>query len=160
MRVFDRINQAVRILTGILMGIMTVLVLIDVFWRYMLNSPLGWPQELSVMCMVWIVMLGTATAVRKRSHIAVTMVVDAVPPALKRFMVLFSYGVQLIVFYLVATQGWAVAIRAMRQLSTITGIPQGYVAGAVPVCGALCMLYIIEQAWLGIRAGKEAGSDA
>ena len=160
MRVFDHINYGVRIVTGILMAAMTVLVLIDVFWRYMLNSPLGWPQELSVMCMVWIVMLGTATAVRKKSHIAVTMVVDAVPPGLKRVMTLASYGVQLAVFYLVATQGWTVAVRAMRQLSTITGIPQGYVAGAVPICGALCMLYILEQAWLGIQAGKKENADA
>lgn len=160
MRVFDHINQAVRIATGILMAVMTTLVLIDVFWRYMLNSPLGWPQEVSVMCMVWIVMLGTATAVRKRSHIAVTMLVDALPPAMKRPMILFSYGVQLVVFYLVATQGWFVAVRAMRQLSTITGIPQGYVAGAVPVCGALCMLYILEQAWLGIRDAKKENADA
>jgi TRAP-type C4-dicarboxylate transport system permease small subunit len=160
MRVFDHIDYGVRVLTGILMGIMTTLVLIDVFWRYVLNSPLGWPQEVSVMCMVMIVMLGTATAVRKRSHIAITMLVDAVPPGLKRVMVLFGYGVQFIVFFLVATQGWTVAVRAMRQLSTITGIPQGYVAGAVPVCGVLCMVYILEQAWLSLRAGKEAKADA
>lgn len=158
MRIFDRIDCAIRVLTGILMAVMTALVLIEVFWRYVLNSPLGAPLELSIMCMVWIAMLGTATAVRTRSHIAVTMLVDAMPPGLRRATQFFSYAVMLAVFYIVATQGWTVAMRAMRQLSTMTGIPQGYTALCVPACGVLCMLYILEQAWTEFQ--KKENNDA
>lgn len=160
MRILDRIDQTVRIFTGILMGVMTLLVLIQVFWRYALNSPLGAPLELSIMCMVWIAMLGTATAVRTKSHIAVGILVDLMPGNMKRAAQFFGYAVMIVVFYLVATEGWTVVLRAMRQRSTITGIPQGYVALAVPACGALSILYVIEQAWANLQGGSKPKPNA
>ena len=151
MRIFDRIDYTVRILSAILLGLMTLLVLIQVFWRYVLNTPLGEPLELSVMCMVWATMLGTASAVRNKSHIAVTMLADAVPPTVRRVMTFVTYGVMLIVFYLISTEGWTVVLRGMRQMSTITGIPHGYVALSIPVCGWLSVVYILEHVWKEIR---------
>lgn len=161
MRIFDRLDYTVRVLIGLLMGLMTALVLIDVFWRYMLNRPLGYPQEISIMCMVWIVMLGTAVCIRRKTHVAVTMVTENMPSPGKRFLAFFGIVVMIALFFYIATDGWSVVLRAMRQKSTITGIPQGYVAFAVPVCGVLSIAFLLEQAWLELRPrGKGEAQNA
>jgi TRAP-type C4-dicarboxylate transport system permease small subunit len=144
MRIFDRLDYAVRAAAAFLMAVMTALVLIEVFWRYVLNSPLGAPQELSVMCMVWIAMLGTATAVKRRTHVAITFVVNALPKAAQRVIGVFGNLVMVAFFYLMTSQGWTVVVRGMRQTSTVTGIRHGYVALAIPVCGVLVILYLLD----------------
>ncbi|MCD8140140.1 MAG: TRAP transporter small permease [Planctomycetaceae bacterium] len=144
MRIFDWLNSAVRCVASLLMLVMTGLVLLEVVSRYALNRPLGATQELSVMCMVWIAMLGTATAVKSRSHVSITFLVNALPPLGRRVAGLVSNLVMLALFYLMVSYGWTVVVRGMRQTSTVTGIRHGYVALAIPVCGVLCILYPID----------------
>lgn len=145
MRIIQWLDAVVRAVAAVLMVAMTALVLVDVFWRYVLNSPLGSPQELSVMCMVWVAMLGAATAVKRGSHVSITFFVDAMPPTARRLAGLFSSLVMLALFYLMVSQGWTVVVRGMRQASTVTGIRHGYVALAIPVCGVLAIVYILDK---------------
>ncbi|MCD8352495.1 MAG: TRAP transporter small permease [Planctomycetaceae bacterium] len=159
MRIFDWLDSAVRFIASILMLAMTGLVLLEVVSRYAFNRPLGATQELSVMCMVWIAMLGTATAIKSRSHVSITFLVNALPPLGRRVAGLVSNLVMLALFYLMVSYGWTVVVRGMRQASTVTGIRHGYVALAVPVCGILCLLYLLDM-MVFRRTRIEAASDS
>ena len=55
-------------------------VLLQVFFRYVLNDPLTWSEELARYLFIWCAFLGWIVASRKRSHLAMTFVVDKMPP--------------------------------------------------------------------------------
>jgi len=55
-------------------------VLLQVFFRYVLNDPLTWSEELARYLFIWCAFLGWIVASRKRSHLAMTFVVDEMPP--------------------------------------------------------------------------------
>ncbi len=45
---------------------MTVTVLIQVFFRFVLQSPLRWTEELARYLMIWLVLLASSIAMRNR----------------------------------------------------------------------------------------------
>ena len=50
--------------------------LLQIGFRYALNAPLTWTEELARYLYVWACYLGAAVALRRRSHIAITLVAD------------------------------------------------------------------------------------
>jgi TRAP-type transport system small permease protein len=74
-RIFDVIEQGLGVT---LLLVMFASVLIQIFFRYVLKSPLTWTEEASRYSFIWIVLLGAAFAVRRREHV----VMDVLP---KRF---------------------------------------------------------------------------
>ena len=140
-----KLNDWIQTLSAVLLGIMTILVLTQIFFRYILGNPLGETQELSIYAMVWVIMLGSTIAVRNRTHIAVNYFVDLLPRALTRLVERLCYILTLIFFAILVYQGWALMIRAMLQRSPSTGIPVGYVVASIPFCAAISIFYILEQ---------------
>ena len=141
----SKFNNAVQTLSAILLGTMTVLVLTQIFFRYVLGNPLGETQELSIYAMVWVIMLGSTIAVRNKTHIAVSYFVDKLPRTIGRWVNGLCYLLTLVFFAILVQQGWALMTRAMLQRSPCTGIPVGYVVAAIPICAAISILYILEH---------------
>ena len=50
--------------------------ILQVFYRYVLNSPLTWPFEVTIITYIWVVMLGAGLARSQREHVAFTMIYD------------------------------------------------------------------------------------
>ena len=47
--------------------------------RYIFNSPVQWAYEVTVMCYLWMVILGACYAYRDRSHVTFTLTYDMLP---------------------------------------------------------------------------------
>ncbi len=81
-----------------MMGIVA-LVLIQIFWRYVLNDALMWPEEITKWCMVWAGYFGAGIALRKRLHISLLMAVDRLKEDVRNWT-LFA-GHFIVLFFLV-----------------------------------------------------------
>ncbi len=145
MKILEKINQLIRNLSALSLGFMTVLVIVQVFYRYVLNSPLSETQELSIYAMVYVVMLGCTIAVRNKTHIAVDLIGNLLPPRLGWVLRQLSYCVMLFFFYVLLTNGWKLTVRSMLQMSPSTGIPLGYVIFSIPLCAGISILYVLEH---------------
>lgn len=68
-----------------------------------LRSPIYWMDELAVLTMVWLAMIGMSLTLKTRDAVSVTMLMDAVPPgAMKAMKVLvdllvLAFGIVLLV---------------------------------------------------------------
>ena len=63
-----------------------VLLFCGVIWRYVLNSPLVWTNELSGILFLWLVSLGAVIALRQSEHMRMTVVVGRLRPPTQRFL--------------------------------------------------------------------------
>ena len=71
----------------------------QIFSRYVLNSPVPWAYEVTVMCYLWMVVLGACYAYRDRSHVQFTLFYDkmgvkakAVTAFLGNLLMLIAFG--------------------------------------------------------------------
>ncbi len=58
--------------------------LFGVLMRYIFNNPFTWEEELQLACMVWITFLAAPAAFRTKSHVAIEILVDALPKSLEK----------------------------------------------------------------------------
>jgi TRAP-type C4-dicarboxylate transport system permease small subunit len=75
----DRLTQAVAVLA---MLALLVCVVLGVVSRQ-LNAPLAWTDEMAQIFLVWAAIAGWMIALRRRSHIRITMLVDRVPARMR-----------------------------------------------------------------------------
>ena len=78
-------NPVVIVLSG-----MAVVVFLQVIFRYVLNLPLFWTEELARYCLVWSSLLGSAVAVKRGQHIAVDIFMERLPPILRRWLTIIA----------------------------------------------------------------------
>lgn len=157
MKILDLLDRAIQVLSAAFLAVMTVLVLIQVFFRYVLGDPLGTTQELAIYCMAWVIMLGASAAIRHGTHINVTFFVECLPQAPQKVARWASYLLIIGFFAILGKEGWALTARAMVQMSPSSGLPVGWIVLAIPLCSVISILYVIEQMIRDLRRGPQTG---
>ncbi len=73
-----------------LMGLMFVSFLLQIAFRYVLNQPLGWTEEVTVLCWVWVVLWCAAFVLSDQEEIRFDIVYTLVPPGVRRLFTALS----------------------------------------------------------------------
>jgi TRAP-type C4-dicarboxylate transport system permease small subunit len=64
--------------------------IVQVVFRYFVNMPMGWTDELSLICWTWLVLWGAAFVVRERDEIRFELLHASVRPQIRRVMSVFA----------------------------------------------------------------------
>lgn len=81
----DAIGRGERAALRALVLVLPLMILINVAGRA-LKSPIFWLDELAVLTMVWLAMLGLSVTLQSREAVAVTLLTDAVPAGLGKLL--------------------------------------------------------------------------
>ena len=84
-----------------MLAVMFAAFIVQIFFRYVANFPVGWTQELSVILWLWLVLWGAAFVVREREEIRFDIIYGAVWPGARRAMCIIT-AVTLIALYAVS----------------------------------------------------------
>ena len=99
----DRLSRVERFLAGFCAVLITALIVFNVITRAM-NQAVFWVDEIAIFIMVWMVFLSMAVLLKDRQAVAVTVLVDMLPPAMRRAvgvfidLVVLAFAVLLVVF--------------------------------------------------------------
>ena len=125
----------------ILLSVMTLLVLYQVFTRYVLNSPAAFTEELVRYFLIWTGFIGAAYAFITREHMCLVLVRDSLKPEKKRILMTFI-DVLILVFaiFVITIGGFKLAMSAQKVFSALLGIPRSLVYAMAPVSGLLIIV--------------------
>ena len=138
---FDRLLLlATSIMLAALTAAMTVVVLLGVFTRYVLNDALPWTEELARYILIWLSWLGGGIAMRRGSHIAVDLFIDKLSPRTHSVVVFLGRSLVLVFLAICVIYGLDLARRVGMQSTIALGISMQIPYASVPV-GAALMLY-------------------
>ena len=141
-----RLGDLVESIAGVLLALVVVIVLLQVFGRYILRISLSWPEELARYVLVWLMIFGAAAAAASRSQIVVDTLLELVPASGRRALEALSALAGLVaVALLVWTSQPLITGPAGRSTSPATGIPSFWIYLAVPVGGALLVLFALAE---------------
>src|SRR5208283_1080851 len=103
--VVDRIFAALTWAAMAMLLIMTVLIFMDVFCRYLLDFSIFWAGEVSLILMIWFTFIVLAIGVRKKNHIAIVFILSGLPDKIQTGIVArvvdgftFIFGVLFVYF--------------------------------------------------------------
>lgn len=81
----------VEAVPAMLLAAMFLAFIVQVFMRYVLNSPVGWTVEICVIAWTWVILWGQSLSAREEDEIRFDIVYGSVSPAVRRvFRLVFS----------------------------------------------------------------------
>lgn len=139
------LDRAVEWALATTLGAMTTIVFVSVIFRYVLNRPLAWTEELASLLFAWITFVGAFVGFRSRSHIALDTLVVFLPQEVRRGIARVADGAVLVILGLFVWQGvrlcnttWSLEFPAME-------ISRGYLYLSLPVGAALMIVAVLEH---------------
>ena len=143
------------IIDWICLGLMSVLVVdvfLGVFSRYVLHATFQWYDEVARLCFVWMVFLGAATAVRRGAHFRLHLLIDRFGPRLRHVTDLVVALLVLVFGSILVAGGVAMYPVARRQVTDSLELSMLWFYGALPVGGALMILFSLPHLWRLLRS--------
>ncbi|MBO3761500.1 TRAP transporter small permease [Ciceribacter sp. L1K22] len=146
--------RACELLAAAILLVVCLINFTQVGGRYLMGSSLSWGEETMRYIMMWLMMLGSVTAVYRTEHMAVEGLQDLVSSKYRHLVRSMLYGIGGIFFVLLAYHGWSAAIRNMSQHAAASGMPMIIPYMAIPV-GSVLILIQIVLCWLSGFEGDE-----
>lgn len=95
-----------RNLGWIAMMAMVLIILTQVFFRYVLNSALPWPEEAARAFMIWMMALVAPSAYRWGGFVSIDLLADALPRVARNLLLLAIFALSLVVLIIMLGHAW------------------------------------------------------
>lgn len=128
-----------------LVVLMTVVVSMQVFSRYVLNSSLYWSEEVARIALTWLTFLGASAVMKRGGHVGLENIVVLLPPR-PRFLALLLSAAGVAVFAsVVVWAGVAFTRQGANQITPATEISVALVYAALPIGGGLMLIRAVAN---------------
>ncbi|MBR9908824.1 MAG: TRAP transporter small permease [Gammaproteobacteria bacterium] len=159
--IVDLTEKVLKTLLIVLMGLLVVNVSWQVITRFLMTNPSSFTEELSRFMLIWIGLLGSALAYKDRMHLGIDILTNKLTGKKKLYADIAVHMVA--IFFAVAVMvvgGYKLVALTLElnQLSASLGILVGYVYLALPISGALILLYSLYFIAVDIETFKSSGS--
>jgi TRAP-type C4-dicarboxylate transport system permease small subunit len=120
---------------------------VEIGLRFFLGLSLYWIQDVNLLLMIWMIFPGVAKLVYDKNDIIVDLLVNALPPRIRRSIEL-ACDMLIIVFFAALTYfSIQLLIRQWGNVSAVVRIPLAYYSSAVLVnCVTIFAIYCAELA--------------
>lgn len=147
----------VDVLGTIIFSVITLVCFAQIINRYFFGNSFVFAEELAVQLMIWIAFLGAAKCVSENAHTRMTVIVNKLPPDMKRVLLLLSNLLAAGFLGIAAWYGFQLVKATWRGTTTGTNIPEGLVYLAMPFCSVIMIFFLIANS---IETARGFGSDA
>lgn len=144
----DRIMEVAVI---ILLAIMCILVIWQVFSRFILNNPSSWSEEISKYLSIWMSFLAGALGVKYGTHMGLDVLVNRIKmPHIRAAINILAALVCLMFGGILTVYGYIFMMTGWARMMICAPIPMAYVYVVIPVSGVVLMFNsvgLIVKAW-------------
>ena len=151
------LERAVEAAVVLLVLGMVAACLAQVVWRYGLDDPLTWSEELARYLLVWTSFLCAWLAWRTRSHLGLDVLVARAPAPLRAVLDRMVEAAVAGFCLLSILVGQRMVEVGMMQPSAVLEVPMGYVYAAWPVAAALILGDVLVGWATGRRPAAPGG---
>lgn len=146
----DLLLRLEKVAGGILLAALTIAIFIQVLFRFVIDLPLAWSEELSRYSFIWLTMLVAPICIRLKANIS-TGTLGLLPRRAALIVELLGYLLAFAFIAVLLIWGTALMNLVRFQHSPAMGIPMNLVYAAVPVGATLMMVEIVALITATIR---------
>jgi TRAP-type transport system small permease protein len=141
----DGITAAARVFLGGCIAAIVLITLAAVWWRYVLDNPLSWIEQVSNMIFIWVVFVGSAVLYRQNLHIGVDMFLGMLNErhrAIWKWVIELGNLLFIVVLFVCSLK---LTIDVLPNTAGALDISPAYYYASAPVSCAMMMLYFVEK---------------
>jgi TRAP-type C4-dicarboxylate transport system permease small subunit len=142
-----------------LMGIMFLSFLLQIAFRYLLNQPLGWTEEVTVLCWVWVVLWCAAFVVSDQEEIRFDIVYTMVPPRVRRLFTAVSSIGLVILLILSLPASWSYVTFMKREHTAYLHMRLDLMYSVYVIFVLACVVKHVHLAWRAVVGAPRAEAD-
>jgi TRAP-type C4-dicarboxylate transport system permease small subunit len=132
-----------------LMGLMFISFLLQIAFRYVLNQPLGWTEEVTVLCWVWVVLWCAAFVLSNNDEIRFDIVYTLVPPRVRRLFTAASSIAFVVLLLMSLPASWSYVAFMKREHTAYLHLRLDAMYSIYVIFVLAC---IVKQARIALRA--------
>ena len=132
-----------RIIVGLAFAAIVFLTIAQIFFRFVLNSPLVWSEELVRLLVVWITFLGAAVICWDGRHLSVDVLFVRLPSGLRRVLRIFNCIVALIFLVVLVWYSLPVVELALHVGIGAMDLPEAVYRVPATVGGVLMIVFVV-----------------
>lgn len=160
--ILTAIERLLTIIAVVFLFVIMVLVVADVFMRYVVNQPFSFTYDLiGLYLLAGVFFLTVSDALREHAHVGVDILLHRFSPAGRRLSEIVTALIGLFVFALIAKAGFDRALDNFQQNDVLAGAipwPTWISAALVPLgCGVLVLRLLLQL--VGNVASLVSGRD-
>ncbi|UFJ40295.1 TRAP transporter small permease [Brevibacillus humidisoli] len=128
-------------LTGIIL-----LTIVNVFCRFVLNSPIAWAEEVTLGLFVWLVFVGISSTMKRDGHIGIDYFVRKLPKPLSAVSQMLRAGViYYVLIGILLVLGYELMAQAGEKVTPVLGISYQLIDLAVPFGAILSTVHFTRR---------------
>lgn len=122
----------------------TVLVIINIIMRYILNSGLVWSEEVATGCFVWSVFIGAVAVFKHRGHVGVDLLVKRFPATLQKAVRLITDLILVVLNGYMAYLSVLYIQTSYTKMTPVLGVSSAYISTSVLIAFVLMTVYSVK----------------
>ncbi|HWK82113.1 MAG TPA: TRAP transporter small permease subunit [Caldimonas sp.] len=139
-----------------LIATMFVSFLLQIVFRYALNRPLGWTEEVTVLCWVWVVLWGASFVVAEADEVRFDILYNVVPPKVRRVLTVVASLVLVVLMALSLPATWRYVAFMRREHSAFLGMRFDALYSIYVLFALVCIARQARVAWRAWRGAPPA----
>lgn len=141
-RAISRLSKWIACL-GLLL--MTSIIAVQVFSRYVLNDSPVWAEQAALLLMIWYVFIAAAAGVREGFHIRIGVLADSLSAGPRRLVQLLSHALVAVFGVAMAVYGVMLAIATWDHVIPTLGLSRGFAYIPIAISGVLIAGFATEH---------------
>jgi len=135
----DIVNKLVGYIVGLMLMVMSILVIVQIISRFVVDVPIHWTEELARYLMIYTVFFGAALALRHHKLIAVEVIAENIKPKARKILKIAVMLITIVFMLILTVKGFEMMPIVGKQTSSAMGMPMSMAYMAIPV-GAMLMI--------------------
>jgi TRAP-type C4-dicarboxylate transport system permease small subunit len=148
--VLNAIDSAVSFVVIVSMAVLTTVICVQVFFRYVLNDSLDWGWDVPRLCFIWVVLLSIPLGLKHSVHVGIDLIVEHLSFATRRLIHRVNAVLMTGLMIIVAYYAVQLAERTWDQMMPGIALSVGLFYVAMIISAAHSILHLIRLAWTGI----------
>lgn len=146
---YNVVSKIEEVVSSLCIGGMTIVITMQVFNRYVLQSSLDWSEELGRYLFIWAVYVGCSYAIKEDRHLEVTIIREYIGPRLKKAVLAVAYGLTIVFCLFCVVYGIEMTrfLLSTGQKTPALEIKMYWVFASVPVGLGLMALRTAMRLW-------------
>lgn len=120
-------------IAALLLAVASVLVIYQVFTRFVIGRASGWSEIAARGTVIWMVFMAAGIGFRSGAMISLEFIRDVLPPGPRRVLMWVITAMVLVFLFVLGWYGVQMALRVQNQRAAMLGVSMGWLYAAIPV---------------------------